>query len=159
MDILDIVQAWLCFGIIAITFVGLLMFIIVQIKNAFSSTIKDSDLKEGKWAEEIRQHTLKSEMVEKTNAFNDYIIKVCGNVATLKWQEYVDGHDIQKLTREQLKNLASECASMIINMINLDNINYNNLLCTQEYTTFLIINTTFNYLKRLSDKTINDLSE
>ena len=68
-------------------------------------------------------------------------------------------HDIQKLTREQLKNLASECAHMVINMINLDNVDYSKLLCTQEYTTFLIINTTFNYLKRLSDKTVNDLSE
>ena len=159
MDIIDVIQAWLCFGIIAMTFVGMLAFIIIQIKNAFSSTIKDSDLKDSKWSEEIRHNTIKSEMVEKTNAFNDYIIKVCSNVATLKWQEYIDGHDIQKLTREQLKNLASECAHMVINMINLDNVDYSKLLCTQEYTTFLIINTTFNYLKRLSDKTVNDLSE
>ena len=101
----------------------------------------------------------KQEIVKHTNDFNEYIIKVCGNVTTLKWQEYVDSHDIQKLTREQLKNLASDCARAVINMINLDNIEYDKLLCTQEYTTFLIINTTFNYLKRLSDKTINDLSE
>lgn len=153
---MDIIDAVLIIG----TSVGLLCVITIMIfqiieyrrcTNNHTNAIEAANIQAASAA--------KQEIVNRTNDFNDYIIKVCGNVATLKWQEYVDGHDIQKLTREQLKNLASECASMIINMINLDHIDYDNLLCTQEYTTFLIINTTFNYLKRLSDKTINDLSE
>ena len=97
------------------------------------------------------------DIIKHTDDFIEYIQKVSRTVASIKWREYRDNHRIDILTKEQLKNLAEDIANTVRTTINFDNINYDELIMSKEYISWLIVNYTFATLKALSESDIDNI--
>lgn len=77
-------------------------------------------------------------------------------VSILMFKEFIDSHDISKITRINIKELASTVAEYVHASINISNIDFNETLFTKEFYEKYIIDTSFNTIKSLLDRVIND---
>ena len=77
-------------------------------------------------------------------------------VSILKFKEFIDSHDISKVNRIHIKELASTVAEYVHASINISNIDFNETLFTKEFYEKYIIDTSFNTIKSLLDRVIND---
>lgn len=77
-------------------------------------------------------------------------------VSILMFKEFIDSHDISKITRINIKELSSTVAEYVHASINISNIDFNETLFTKEFYEKYIIDTSFNTIKSLLDRVIND---
>ena len=99
----------------------------------------------------------RDDIIEHTNVFIEYVKNVIVSHTSIAWSEYKDGHKIEMLTREQLKNLAEETATKVHQSINLKNIDYSELICNKSYINWMIVHYTMLHLKSLADHDTDDI--
>lgn len=89
----------------------------------------------------------------------DFIRTISVQSAVMKYQEFADGHDIDKITRAQVQNLVIDISVETKNHVNLDVIDYNELLYDRQFIEGYIIQNSISTVKRMLEKSINDAIE
>lgn len=93
-----------------------------------------------------------SELYRLTNEMQDCILHIVSNVVILKWREYEDSHNMSRITRAQVSELVKECAKTIKDVIDIETIDFDTILCTSEYIDFLIVNSVIFNIKKMLDE-------
>ena len=67
----------------------------------------------------------------------------------------LDNHDMEKITLANIKSIAKEVAEKSIKGLNLDSVNYINLLYTREFIESYIIKSSMEIVKGCLERTLN----
>lgn len=102
---------------------------------------------------------LQSENTKEATNYSEKVLEYTkmfiGQITVLKFKAYVDNHEIDKVTKANIQNLASDVATTVHKSINLDNIQFDDTLFTKEFYEQYIIDSSLMHVKRLLEKTIN----
>lgn len=85
-----------------------------------------------------------------------YIREFTAMLTMFMFNEFIDGHDVEKINKAQIQNLISEISNMAYKSINMDLIQFDRLLFTKPYLETYIINTIVNDVKNLWNKAVNN---
>jgi biopolymer transport protein ExbB/TolQ len=110
---------------------------------------------------------LEESSVEKINkdkeilAYSESLLKsirdAIAAVSSIKYKEFSDNHNIEKITKEHFKRMIEDTVSTIKTDINFSNIDYDNIIYTKEYINRYIIDTTVYILKNMFNTEIDEM--
>lgn len=89
----------------------------------------------------------------------DFIQRIAVQSSVMKYKEFVDNHEIDKITRTQVQNLVTDTTVETKERINLDIINYDDLLYDRQFLEIYIIQTSITSIKRLLEKSVQEVTE
>ena len=89
----------------------------------------------------------------------DFIQRITIQSSVLKYKEFVDNHELDKITRAQVQNLVTDTTVETKEHINLDLIDYDELLYDRQFIEMYIIQTSITTIKKLLEKSVNESME
>lgn len=78
--------------------------------------------------------------------------KFTAQSTVIKFKEFVDGHDWEKMTEGQIKKLIFDISTNINISIDYDHIDFNRTIFTKEYFYQIIVNTVSATVKSLMER-------
>lgn len=96
---------------------------------------------------------------EYSDKLLEFIKTLTTQVAVLQFRTFVDAHEITKISKIHIKQVAENVAKTVHDAINMDSIDFNDTLFTKEFFEKYIIETSVNTVKSLLDKTLQQISE
>lgn len=138
MSIVFIIVAFCCvislFSMLCVTE----KYIKLRIKSAELQVIndqlkKENDRKGSKYSQDILQ----------------YVKMFTIQITLLRFREYADTHHIEKTTKENTKNLIEEISNEVNESINLTQINFEEMLFTEQFVEKFIVSTAIDTVKKL----------
>lgn len=93
--------------------------------------------------------------IEYTNSMLKYIHDFTIQVASIEFRNFMDGHDLTKVTKATMSKLVEDTAIKVDKSIYLGNIKLDDLLFTKDFYNNYIIDITMISIKELLDKAIN----
>lgn len=99
--------------------------------------------------------------VDYSNKLLDYIKIFVAQVASIKFRNFIDTHDITKINKTIVGGLIEEIAIEVKNSINDNNVIFQDALFTKEFYDGFIVQSTTIIVKDLLEKVIenNDMEE
>ena len=97
--------------------------------------------------------------VEYSDKIIGFIREYSVQVALLKYREFIDSHEINKITRTQLQNLVTTTAKFIDESLLKEHINFDRILYTKEFVDAYMIHTVIFTQKELFDKSVENYKE
>lgn len=97
--------------------------------------------------------------VEYSDRTLEFIREYCVQVSVLKYREFIDGHELDKITRTQLQNLVTATVKFINESIVRDHINFDRMLYTSEFVDNYIIHTVMSTSKNLLAKSVDNYNK
>lgn len=94
--------------------------------------------------------------LQYTEKLLEYIRMVATQIAVLKFRTFQDGHEMDKVTRMNIKNLVSDVATETRDSINFNNIDIENTLVTSEFLTKYLVEVSVIAVKEMLNKAIED---
>lgn len=85
----------------------------------------------------------------------NFVKMITTQVAILQFRTFVDGHDMAKVTKANVRDVADNVAKTVKSSINMDSIDFSDTLFTKEFYESYIIETSIIAVKSLLEKTIN----
>ena len=113
--------------------------------------IVDNELTEDNSKKSISQ-------IDYTKKMIDFIVSFVTDKATLSYRSFIDSIDMKKTNKPILIKYISQVAEEIKKDLRTD-INYNDLLVTEEYIDSLIVDTTMYVIKSLWEKSYASMME
>ena len=95
--------------------------------------------------------------VEYSGALLNNVRELVAEVAVLEFNQFKDSHDMDKITLANVKSIAKTVAEKSIKGLNLDSINYVNLLYTKEFIESYVIKSSMEIVKGCLDRTMNQI--
>lgn len=92
--------------------------------------------------------------IEYSTKILDYINAFTVQVATLNFRNFLDTHELEKVTKATLSGLVEETASMVNDSMVKENIMFEDALFTEEFYDKYIINIVMVTIKDLLDKAV-----
>ena len=130
-------------GIIILLITLLIMKLIEQINNYIQIKTVDHIVMVGK------------HQVEYSNALLSNIRELVAEVAVLEFNQFRDSHDMEKITLANIKTIAKDVAEKSIQGLNLESINYVNLLYTKDFIESYVIKSSMEIVKGCLDRSVN----
>lgn len=130
-------------GIIILLITLLIMKLIEQINNYIQIKTVDHIVMVGK------------HQVEYSNSLLANIRELVAEVAVLEFNQFRDNHDMEKITLANIKTIAKEVAEKSIQGLNLESINYVNLLYTKDFIESYVIKSSMEIVKGCLDRSVN----
>lgn len=97
--------------------------------------------------------------IEYTNSMLKYVHDFTIQVASIQFRNFVDGHDLNKITKATMSKLVEDTAIKVIKSIDSKNIKFDDLLFTKDFYNNYIIDIAMISIKELLDKAINTTEE
>jgi hypothetical protein len=97
--------------------------------------------------------------VEYTQSMMLYIRDLTMQVASIQFRNFIDGHDLSKVTKATMSKLVEDTAIKVNKSIYLNNIKFDDLLFTEDFYNNYIIDVAMISIKELLDKVINTTEE
>lgn len=85
----------------------------------------------------------------------DFIRTIIVQITSLHFNEFIDSHDISKVTEGQTKRLIDEIANTVHKSIDVNNINFDDALFDENFYNHFIIETVVDLVKHLIGKTVD----
>ena len=95
-----------------------------------------------------------AEKIKYTTDMIDFIKVLCQQTSLLRFRDFIDNHEISKTTRSNYAAIVDETARSVHNSLMRTNIEYDDLLVSQEYINAYIIEVTSITIRDLLEKTI-----
>ena len=130
-------------GIVIILVTLLIMKLIEQVNNYLQIKTVDNIVIAGK------------HQVEYSGALLSNIRELVAEIAVLEFNQFRDNHDMEKITLANIRGIAKEVAEKSIKGLNLDSVNYINLLYTREFIESYIIKSSMEIVKGCLERTLN----
>jgi len=86
----------------------------------------------------------------------EFVKMLTSQISILQFRTFIDGHDMDKVTRAQIQELAKSIAVTVNKSINIDNIDFDSALFTKEFYEGYIIENALINVKTLLQKAINE---
>ena len=96
--------------------------------------------------------------IDYTKKMIDFIVSFVSDKATLSYRSFIDDIDMKKTNKSILVKYISQVAEEVKKDLRT-NINYNDLLVTEEYIDSLIVDTTVYVIKSLWEKSYESAME
>lgn len=89
----------------------------------------------------------------------DYIKTVASQIIVLKFQTFIDGHRLEKVTREKFKNVVEDIIKDIRKSINIDEFDHKLLLYDDEFINKYLIQACMTMCKKMLADALIDFDE
>lgn len=89
----------------------------------------------------------------------DYIKTVSGQIIVLRFQTFIDGHRLEKVTREKFKNVVEDITKEIHKSIDIAGFNHDLLLYDDEFINKYLIQTCITMCKKMLVDALIDFEE
>jgi len=86
----------------------------------------------------------------------DFVKMLTSQIAVLRFRTFVDTHELDKITKANVQKLVTDVAETVHNSINIDNIDFEDMLFNKEFFEKYIIETSLITIKSLLDKAVNE---
>ena len=93
---------------------------------------------------------------ESAEKLLDFIRMISNQIAIIHFRNFIDSHDISKVTKANIRDLVEDTATNIKNSINIDDIDFVDMLITEEFLDEYIINIASITIKDLLNKSLNE---
>ena len=109
----------------------------------------------------VAMHPKKEQMsyrdkVDYSKALLDYIRDIVSQVSVLKFRSFMDEHKLELTNRTHYSRLVGEISKTIHDSINQENLDYSNLVFTEQYLDNYIIQSSMMFTKDLLERAISD---
>ncbi len=150
-------------SVYAVSFVIVVMIVFIVILSYLYASAK-IDLEELtneiiKLNAEIESPESSNIRIEYSQSMLEYIREFTMRVASINFRNFMDGHELSKVTKATVSNLVEVTATKVNNSIDLSNINFNDLLFTKEFYNSYIIEISMISIKELLDRAVNNIEE
>lgn len=108
---------------------------------------------------EIRIRDDKINRIDNSLKLVDFIRDITGQWVVIKFKNFNDGHNLTKVTEENIKKLVSEIAIEVRRAIRYNEIDFESLVLTQEFYDKYIVNSAVILVKDMLDKVVNNYEE
>ena len=141
-------------GLILIT---CLIFIILLAKigkklDSFRSLIDESNVLKNY----LQEKSLEDKKLEYSKNVMEFGRNLAAQSSIMMFHEYIDNHQVDKLTRIQLSELIKDISTSINISIDYTQIDFNRTIFTREYFQRFIVNTVVNSTKSLFNKYLDE---
>lgn len=93
--------------------------------------------------------------IEYSQKLIDFIKSLTIEIAILKYKEYIDSHEFEKLQKTHIAQIAEDTAKSVHDAINFDIIDFDDVLYTKEFYESFIIKTSLASVKSLLEKSLD----
>lgn len=94
--------------------------------------------------------------IEYSNKMLDFLKRISMEQSVIKYKEFIDNHELSKITKHQIQSLVSEIAIEIDNSLVYEYIDYDNLLYSRDYVETYVINVVSMSIKDQLDKSMSE---
>lgn len=126
----------------------------------FSSVVALNKLRKQEELITSLHNKMQGENIESLTSYSqkllDFVKMLTTQVAILKFKTFVDNHEIEKVTKVNVRELAGLVANTVKDSINIDNIDFSDILFTKEFYEDYIIEVSITTIKSLLEKTISE---
>lgn len=146
----------------ALTYILIIVMIFMIVATAFVTQRYVAAKKELKlMQEEINE--LKDEYKLKTTEYSktllEYIKTFTAQVAAINFRNFLDTHELEKVTKTTVSKLVEDTARLVNDSINEHNIIFQDALFTRDFYDKYIIDISMISIKDLLEKAVNNINE
>lgn len=136
---------------------GLVVIIVILVYLCIKMRIKMKEVI--KFDTKVGSLEFSNRRVEYTQLMMTYIRDFTIQVASIQFRNFIDGHDLSKVTKATMSKLVEDTAIKVNKSIYLNNIKFDDLLFTEDFYNNYIIDVAMVSIKELLDKVINTTEE
>ena len=93
---------------------------------------------------------------ESAEKLLNFIRMISSQIAMIQFRNFIDSHDISKVTKANIRDLVEDTATNIKNSLNIDDIDFADMLITEEFLDEYIINVASITIKDLLNKSLSE---
>ena len=97
--------------------------------------------------------------IKYTDELLEFIRKLSIQLSVIKFKEFIDEHEIDKITKSQIQKLVTETASMVNSSFSKDPIDFDNLLVSREFLDEYIVQTSIMAIKDLLERSVTEITQ
>lgn len=107
----------------------------------------------------INQLEAKTDRINYSQAVLKYIKEIAANLIVLRFQEFLDGYHLEKITRERFKNILTPIIQEIYKSIKIDEFDFNLLMYDKEFIEKYLIQTCIAMTKKMLEKALIEFED